>query len=378
MKILHILKLNGIGGVQSQFEIFYNNLGAKTKSSNFIVNIGSIDCAYSSLKPFGNKYLTKVFIFLFSNDVILHSYNNLISKKFYYLFNVIRPSNLIFHERGNAWNLDSSEKSLVAKNANLSKLIICNSEATKIMLHKKFDVRPEKLKVIYNGVISNLMIENAGKAHAKKSSSRFVIGYVGRLESNKGVHTLVKSMKYLDPQYFQLNIIGDGSLREELEKYSNELGLKSVSFRGRIKDAWSEMKNFDVMVVPSIREPLGNVIIEAALHKVPIIASSVDGIIEIIADNQSGILLTPSLPVNKRFISENVPLPEFVVNVSSNNLIAPMELDSREIAGAIEFVVSNQALVARFAETLYSSVIDKFHIDRYIRELMQTYKEVLL
>ena len=56
------------------------------------------------------------------------------------------------HERGNAWNLDSSKKKLVIKNANLSKLILCNSEAAKIILNKKFDIKLDKIKVIYNGV----------------------------------------------------------------------------------------------------------------------------------------------------------------------------------------------------------------------------------
>lgn len=377
MKVFHILNLKGIGGVQSQFEVFYNNLSTKQKSYNFILNISGLDPEYSSLKSQVNRFLYKFLIYLVKNDIIIHSYNNLISKKFYYLYNLIRPSNLIFHERGNAWNLDTSKKAFLVKNANLSKLIVCNSESTKIILNKKFGINLKKLKVIYNGVISDQMILEANKPNISESKDKFIIGYVGRLETNKGVHTLIKSMQYLDNQKFQLNIIGDGSLREELERYTLELGLKSVNFLGRITNAWSKIKNFDVIVVPSIREPLGNVIIEAALHKVPIIASRVDGIAEIIDDYQTGILLTPSLPVNKRFVSKAVPLPEFVVDILDRKLKKPMELDSKEIMTAINFIKTNKITALEFSDKLYTKVIDKFHIQKYTKELMQTYHELL-
>ncbi|MDB3914829.1 glycosyltransferase [Gammaproteobacteria bacterium] len=377
MKVFHILNLKGIGGVQSQFEVFYNNLSTKQKSYNFILNISGLDPEYSSLKSQVNRFLYKFLIYLVKNDIIIHSYNNLISKKFYYLYSLIRPSNLIFHERGNAWNLDTSKKGFLVKNANLSKLIVCNSESTKIILNKKFGINLKKLKVIYNGVISDQMILEANKPNINESKDKFIIGYVGRLETNKGVHTLIKSMQYLDNQKFQLNIIGDGSLREELEKYTRELGLKSVNFLGRITNAWSKIKNFDVIVVPSIREPLGNVIIEAALHKVPIIASRVDGIAEIIDDYQTGILLTPSLPVNNRFVSKAVPLPEFVVDILDRKLKKPMELDSKEIMTAIKFIKKNKITALEFSDKLYTKVIDKFHIQKYTKELMQTYHELL-
>lgn len=377
MKVFHILNLKGIGGVQSQFEVFYNNLSTKQKSYNFILNISGLDPEYSSLKSQVNRFLYKFLIYLVKNDIIIHSYNNLISKKFYYLYNLIRPSNLIFHERGNAWNLDTSKKAFLVKNANLSKLIVCNSESTKIILNKKFGINLKKLKVIYNGVISDQMILEANKPNISESKDKFIIGYVGRLETNKGVHTLIKSMQYLDNQKFQLNIIGDGSLREELERYTLELGLKSVNFLGRITNAWSKIKNFDAIVVPSIREPLGNVIIEAALHKVPIIASRVDGIAEIIDDYQTGILLTPSLPVNKRFVSKAVPLPEFVVDILDRKLKKPMELDSKEIMTAINFIKTNKITALEFSDKLYTKVIDKFHIQKYTKELMQTYHELL-
>jgi glycosyltransferase involved in cell wall biosynthesis len=309
--------------------------------------------------------------------VIIHSYNNLVSSKYYTLFKIIHPSNLIYHERGNAWNLDSSKKNLVIKNSNLSKLILCNSEAAKIILNKKFDVNMNKIKVIYNGVVSDEMIKETKKTFKQQIKGKFIIGYVGRLETNKGVQSLIKTMQFLDQEKFQLNIIGDGSLRNKLEKYAAELNINSIKFFGRIDNAWSEMKNFDILVVPSIREPLGNVVIEAALNRVPVIASKVDGIPEIIDNFETGILISPSLPVNSYFISKSVPLPEYVVDISTKTLKKPMELDPIEIMEAIKFLNKNKTKADKFSEKLYKSVINKFHVKKYIQDLSEIYQEIL-
>ena len=378
MKIFHVLKLNGIGGVQSQFEIFYNNLSKKQKLNNFIINISKIDKAYSSLIMNGNNFFSKLLIYIVSKNAIIHSYNNLVSNKYYALFKIIRPSNLIYHERGNAWNLDSSKKKLVIKNANLSKLILCNSEAAKIILNKKFDIKLDKIKVIYNGVVSDRMInETKSISPKKKTKDKFIIGYVGRLETNKGVHSLIGAMQFLDQEKFQLDIIGDGALRNSLEKYACELKINSIKFYGRVDNAWSEMKNFDVLVVPSIREPLGNVVIEAALNRVPVIASRVDGIPEIIDNLKSGILIKPSLPINNNFISKSVPLPEYIVDTSKKILEKPMELDPKKIMKAINFIEENKPKAKEFTDKLYKSVISKFHIKKYIHDLLKIYNEIL-
>jgi len=227
IKIFHILKLSGIGGVQSQFEVFFNNLNIRDKKRNFVVNIGSIDSTYSSILPFGNGFIRKLFVFILSKNVIIHSYNNLTSEKYNFLYKVFRPSNLIFHERGNAWNLSTTKKHIVVNNSNLAKLIVCNSEATKIILNKKFNIKKSKLVVIYNGVISDFMIQNS-KALVKDSlNKKYVIGYVGRLETNKGVQSIIECMSYLDNDKFELQIIGDGNLRTELEKYTDEFSYFS-------------------------------------------------------------------------------------------------------------------------------------------------------
>ena len=69
-------------------------------------------------------------------------------------------------------------------------------------------------------------------------------------------------MQHLDSEAFEIQIYGDGELAHELNLYARELNVKSVKFFGRVDQAWLKMASFDALVVPSIREPLGNVILE--------------------------------------------------------------------------------------------------------------------
>ena len=376
IKVFHIVKLRGIGGVQSQFQIFFSQLAHRSGIVHYLVNLSAVDAAYESLRKDAGSLLRKILIYKFSKVTVIHSYNNLTSKKFYYLYCILRPRNLIFHERGNAWNISADKGSIVRHNADKSKLIICNSQASATILAQKFKVNPSKLRVIYNGVISDEMLA-AVNSTPKNQNSKFIVGYVGRLESNKGVHSLIKAMQHLDPDIFELHVMGDGSLRALLEDLCKELELTSVRFLGRVETAWEAMRYFDVLVVPSIREPLGNVVIEGALHKIPIIASAVDGIPEIVVNANHGVLLTPTLKIDSKFTSSSVPVPDCVVDAGGERLRHPLELSGSQIASAIAEVRSDAVSARVRAEALYRSVIAKFHVDTYTRNVEEVYREVV-
>ena len=73
---------------------------------------------------------------------------------------------------------------------------------------------------------------------------------------------------------------GQGILEDRLRELAKK--IKNIHFLGSFKEPLEFISKMDVMIVPSIREPLGNVIIEAGFCKKPVIASNVDGIAEII------------------------------------------------------------------------------------------------
>ena len=69
------------------------------------------------------------------------------------LLNIIPSSNIIFHERGTAWNAKDQDKDVYISNSKKAKIIIANSNASKSMLIKRFGVNEKKIKVVYNGFL---------------------------------------------------------------------------------------------------------------------------------------------------------------------------------------------------------------------------------
>ena len=133
----------------------------------------------------------------------------------------------------------------------------------------------------------------------------------------------------------------------------------------------------DIMVVPSIREPLGNIIIESGYAKKPVIASNVDGIAEIIKNGSSGILIDPDKEISfQDNIIGAVPLPKFVINPESLDLQKPKEIDHLKLCDAINLLASNQKIREKYGENLYKTVIDKFNIENYFKNIEKIYSNM--
>jgi glycosyltransferase involved in cell wall biosynthesis len=127
--------------------------------------------------------------------------------------------------------------------------------------------------------------------------------FVGRLVERKGVAHLIEALGQLKNQNrTQLVVVGEGPERPRLEARARELGLSDrVVFRGRISDA--ELRRAyemaDVFVLPAVldargdTEGLGVVLLEAMNYGVPVIASRIGGIVDIVTDNETGILVPP-------------------------------------------------------------------------------------
>ena len=102
----------------------------------------------------------------------------------------------------------------------------------------------------------------------------------------------------------------------------------------------------DIMVVPSIREPLGNTIIEAGYCKKAVIASNVDGIAEIIIKSEfNGILIDPENELSFYDLDEvALPIPDVVFNPSTPRLQKPKEVDPLKLKNAIRYLASNNRM----------------------------------
>ena len=222
---------------------------------------------------------------IISKKFIIHFYNSLGSKSIYNLLRFLPTSNIIFHERGSAWNSNKYNYKYFVKNANISDCILSNSNATKYFLIKKFRISEKKVSVIYNG----LKFPNEKQKIIERFSEKISIGYLGRFETQKGILSLINAAKKLKKYNFYFGGYGTwGSYINDLIINQNNIFLV-----GKINNSNEFLNKIDILVVPSIREPFGNVIVEAGFSKKAVIASNIDGIPEIILNDELGCLIDP-------------------------------------------------------------------------------------
>lgn len=127
-----------------------------------------------------------------------------------------------------------------------------------------------------------------------------VIGTACRLELIKGVRYLIEAVSILAPQCpdVRLEIAGDGSLLQTLEQQSRQLGVSGiVSFLGHREDVPSILAGWDIFVLPSLDEGFGIAALEAMAAGLPVVASEVGGLCELVQDGETGWLVPPAAPV---------------------------------------------------------------------------------
>jgi glycosyltransferase involved in cell wall biosynthesis len=113
---------------------------------------------------------------------------------------------------------------------------------------------------------------------------------LGRLHPNKGFDLLLEALAAT--RDITLSIAGDGPLRSNLERLASRLGIAGrVRFLGWREDIPHLLAAADLLVCPSLHEPLGNVVIEAWSAGLPVVATASDGPAALIRDGESGILV---------------------------------------------------------------------------------------
>ncbi len=193
--------------------------------------------------------------------------------------------------------------------------IICVSEADRLQWLRHKVAPKEKLVTIHNGI--NLNIDFATKEEARKklfakySSPLFskeglgeiyLVGSIGYFYPEKNYAALIKAaklIKTLPPAQQKRNVVflinGDGQQRHLLESLIKDCGLQKTFFLpGAIWPGSKFLKAFDVFVLPSTKEGFPYAILEAMAAGVPIVASDVGGIPEMIKNGQNGFLVKPN------------------------------------------------------------------------------------
>lgn len=171
---------------------------------------------------------------------------------------------------------------------------------------------------------------------------------VGRLSPEKGQAGLVRAFAELSARHdgVQLRLVGDGPERRDLEQLVSELNMVDrVTFAGRLTetDTLAEIARSDLLVLPSFMEGLPIVLMEAMALGVPVVASRVAGIPELVEDGVNGLLFAPS--------------------------------DWTELGACIERLLTSDVLCTTFAEEGKKKVADEFDARKSAELLSKLFRD---
>ncbi len=174
-----------------------------------------------------------------------------------------------------------------------------------------------------------------------------VIIFVGRLSPVKGVKYLIQALDILRHKEtsIKLLIVGDGEQRDELVDQVAKLDIERyITFIGEVSNEQvpKYMATSDIFVLPSLSEGFPNVCLEAMASGLPVIATKVGGLVEIIRDGQNGFLVNPETP---REIAEKISLlledDELRERISSNNMEMVKDYSWQVVVRRLEKVYRN-------------------------------------
>jgi len=179
-----------------------------------------------------------------------------------------------------------------------------------------------KLTVIHNGVAPfDLLPREQARAELGIHPDTFVVGTISELRKIKGPDILLRAWKdFRKDNDGVLVVIGDGEERDTLHALTRALGISdSVYFLGFMDNARKFLRAFDVFVLASRSEALGYVLIEAGYASLPVIATEVGGIPEVVKDLETGALVQPEYPEEICHVLQNFSKePELMRTLGSN------------------------------------------------------------
>lgn len=209
---------------------------------------------------------------------------------------------VIYNPHGWAFNMQQSTKKKemykwVEKiSAHFCDKIVCISDAEKESALREKICKPSKLQVIYNGIDLEEIKNTISKKRAELNipEDAFVVGMVGRLSKQKAPDVFVKAAKLIKDKipnaYFLM--VGDGELRDQVEEMIHKFNLdSSFLITGWVDNPTAYMKVMNVGCLLSRWEGFGLVLPEYMACGVPIVATDVDAIPNIIKNGKNGILV---------------------------------------------------------------------------------------
>lgn len=159
----------------------------------------------------------------------------------------------------------------------------------------------EKVTVIPNAVDADRLAraEPVDLSQLGIPAESRILLFVGRLDRQKAPLCLLEAAELLVPDHDELHVlvVGDGPLKERLRRWVGQRGLQErIHLAGRRSDVPALMKAADCLVLPSRWEGMPNVVLEAMAVGLPVVATAVDGVAELVRDGETGLLVRPGSP----------------------------------------------------------------------------------
>ena len=167
--------------------------------------------------------------------------------------------------------------------------IVAVSSTVKDFLVTYFDVPPDRIEVIYNGIPTEQFISS----DKSPDPSHLVLGMIGRLEPVKGPLVFVQALEILKAKFGltpESYLGGDGSLKPNLLDYAAEADLSNLTLDGEIHDVPAWLKKIDILINPSLTEGFSLVILEGLAANKLVVVSDLPSTRESITDGLNGCL----------------------------------------------------------------------------------------
>jgi glycosyltransferase involved in cell wall biosynthesis len=173
--------------------------------------------------------------------------------------------------------------------------VIAITEALRRFCVEKVGLPAEKVEVVHYGLDAPPAAWGANPDLSLPDGSRLLL-CVSRLEPQKGIDVALHALAELPPEAV-LVVLGEGPQRAELEALARSLGVaERVRFPGRVGDVAALLRDAEVLVHPARWEGFGLAVLEAMLCGLPVVASRVSSLPELVADGETGILVPPDDP----------------------------------------------------------------------------------
>jgi glycosyltransferase involved in cell wall biosynthesis len=212
----------------------------------------------------------------------------------------------------------------------------------------------DKISVQHNAIRRQPPVSSADAEALRKrlgiSDNERVVLSVGRLSREKAHGDLIEAFKHLQETppdlSIKLIIVGDGPERSRLEAAVESIdGKGRVLFTGQVTEVQPFYAMADVFALPSHSEGSPNVLLEAMAANLPIVATTVGGVPEMVANNESALLIQPNDPAS--------------------------------LAAAISNLLTDKVLAQRLTRKAAALVDTRFTPDNYARSLIEIYRAVI-